>query len=134
MGTLRRVSGDLQSGLLEFLRRQFGRVSWERLVSGPGITNIYQYLLAAAVAPEQTAVHDEMEKEDPTAVIIRHGLAKTDRLSNRALDLFCEIFGAQAAKLGKPDLYDFLRTVPPEHPLREGQLLSRGNRSASYRA
>jgi glucokinase len=92
-------SGELQSGLLEFLRRQFGRVSWERLVSGPGIANIYQYLLASAVAPEQTAVHDEMEKEDPTAVIIRHGLAKTDCLSHRALDLFCEIFGAQAGNL-----------------------------------
>jgi glucokinase len=92
-------SGELQSGLLEFLRRQFGRVSWERLVSGPGIANIYQYLLASAVAPEQTAVHDEMEKEDPTAVIIRHGLARTDCLSQQALDLFCEIFGAQAGNL-----------------------------------
>jgi glucokinase len=91
--------GELQSGLLEFLRRQFGRVSWERLVSGPGIANIYQYLLASAVAPEQPAVHDEMQKEDPTAVIIRHGLAKTDCLSHRALDLFCEIFGAQAGNL-----------------------------------
>jgi glucokinase len=92
-------SGELQSGLLEFLRQQFGRVSWERLVSGPGIANIYQYLLASAVAPEQTAVHDEMEKEDPTAVIIRHGLARTDCLSQQALDLFCEIFGAQAGNL-----------------------------------
>ena len=92
-------SGELQSSLLEFLRRQFGRVSWERLVSGPGIANIYRYLLASAVAPEKTAVHDEMEQEDPTAVIIRHGLAKTDCLSHRALDLFCEIFGAQAGNL-----------------------------------
>jgi glucokinase len=92
-------SGDLQSGLLQFLRRQFGRVSWERLVSGPGIANIYHYLLASALAPEQTAVRDEMANEDPTAVIIRHGLAKTDCLSHRTLDLFCEIFGAQAGNL-----------------------------------
>jgi glucokinase len=92
-------SGELQSGLLQFLRRQFGRVSWERLISGPGIVNAYQYLLASAVAPERTAVHDEMEQEDPAAVIIRHGLAKTDCLSHRALDLFCEIFGAQAGNL-----------------------------------
>lgn len=92
-------SGELQSGLLQFLRRQFGRVSWERLVSGPGIANVYQYLLASAVAPEQPTVHDEMEQEDPAAVIIRHGLAKTDCLSHRALDLFCEIFGAQAGNL-----------------------------------
>ncbi|MFL5403969.1 MAG: glucokinase [Gemmatimonadales bacterium] len=92
-------SGELQSGLLRFLRRQFGRVSWERLVSGPGIVNGYHYLLASAVAAERTTVHDEMEKEDPATVIIRHGLAKTDCLSERALDLFCEIFGAQAGNL-----------------------------------
>jgi len=92
-------SGDLQSGLLQFLRRQFGHVSWERLVSGPGIVNAYQYLLASAVAAEGTTVHEEMEQEAPAAVIIRHGLAKTDCLSHRALDLFCEIFGAQAGNL-----------------------------------
>jgi glucokinase len=92
-------SGELQSGLLQFLRRQFGRVSWERLVSGPGIVSAYQYLLASAVAPEGATVHDEMEQEDPATVITRHGLAKTDCLSQRALDLFCEIFGAQAGNL-----------------------------------
>jgi glucokinase len=32
-------------------------------------------------------------------VISRHGLAKTDCLSDRALDLFCEILGAQAGNL-----------------------------------
>ena len=41
----------------------------------------------------------EMEKEDPAAVISRHGLAKTDRLADRALDLFCELLGAQAGNL-----------------------------------
>jgi glucokinase len=40
-----------------------------------------------------------METEDPAAVISRHGLARTDSLSDRALDLFCEI-RAQAGNLG----------------------------------
>jgi glucokinase len=91
--------GTLQAGLLQFLGRQFNRVSWERLLSGPGIVNAYRYLLASAVAPEQATVRAEMEREDPAAVIARHGLAKTDCLSDRALDLFCEIFGAQAGNL-----------------------------------
>lgn len=92
-------SGELQTGLLQFLRKQFGRVSWERLLSGPGIVNIYRYLVAAAVEPEQPTVRDEMEKEDPAKVITRHGLAGTDCLSVRTLDLFCEILGAQAGNL-----------------------------------
>jgi glucokinase len=89
----------LQAGLLEFLGREFHRVSWERLLSGPGMVNIYRYLLASAVAPEQATVRTEMGQEDPAAVIARHALAGTDCLSDRALDLFCEILGAQAGNL-----------------------------------
>ena len=48
--------GALQAGLLQFLGREFDRVSWERLLSGPGMVNTYRYLLAAAVAPEQATV------------------------------------------------------------------------------
>jgi glucokinase len=92
-------SGELQSGLLQFLRRQFGHVSWERLLSGPGIVNIYRYLVASAVEPEQPMVRDEMQGEDPAKVISRHGLARTDCLSVRTLDLFSEILGAQAGNL-----------------------------------
>jgi glucokinase len=91
--------GQLQAGLLQFLRRQFDRVSWERLLSGAGMVNAYRYLLAFTAAPEQATVRAEMEKEDAAGVITRHGLAGTDRLSDRALDLFCEIFGAQAGNL-----------------------------------
>jgi glucokinase len=91
--------GALQVGLLEFLGREFDRVSWERLLSGPGMVNTYRYLLASAVAPEQATVRTEMGQEDPAAVIARHALAGTDCLSDRALDLFCEILGAQAGNL-----------------------------------
>jgi glucokinase len=91
--------GKSQAGLLEFLRRQFDRVSWERLLSGPGMVNAYRYLLASAAAPEQATVRAELEKEDPASVITRHGLARTDCLSDRTLDLFCEILGAQAGNL-----------------------------------
>ncbi|HEY8106572.1 MAG TPA: glucokinase, partial [Gemmatimonadales bacterium] len=90
---------ELQSDLLEFLRGQFGHVSWERLLSGPGLVNVYRFLVASSAAPEQAAVRAEMEKEDPAAVISRHGLAKTDRLADRALDLFCGLLGAQAGNL-----------------------------------
>jgi glucokinase len=91
--------GKDQAGLLQFLEGKFHRVSWERLLSGPGLINIYEYLVASGVAPERPAVRAEMAQEDHAAVITRHGLAKTDRLSDRTLDLFAEIFGAQAGNL-----------------------------------
>jgi glucokinase len=90
---------ELETGLLAFLREQHGRVSWERLLSGTGIANIYHYLLASGVAAEQDTVREEMEREDPAAVVSRHGLDGTDCLSGRAVDLFCEVLGAQAGNL-----------------------------------
>jgi glucokinase len=92
-------SGELQTELLRDLRTKFNRVSWERLLSGAGLVNIYGHLLASASAPEQALVRGEMSREDPAAVVTRHGLARTDRLSERSLELFCEIFGAQAGNL-----------------------------------
>ena len=91
--------GKLQSGLLQFLSEQFDRVSWERLLSGPGLGNIYRYLRAAGVAQEQATVRAEIETEDPGIVVTRNALAKTDCLSDRALELFCDILGAQAGNL-----------------------------------
>jgi glucokinase len=91
--------GKLQNGLLQFLDQEFGRVSWERVLSGPGIVSAYRYLRASGVASEQDAVRVEMEREDPAVVVSRHALAGTDCLSDRTLDLFCEILGAQAGNL-----------------------------------
>ena len=92
-------SGELQAGLLQSLGAQFGRVSWERLLSGPGIANIYEYLRAAGVAPEQPAVRAELDTEDDGKVIVTHALDRNDALSMRTLELFWEIFGAQAGNL-----------------------------------
>jgi glucokinase len=91
--------GDLQVGLLRFLRGEFGHVSWERVLSGRGIENIYRYLAAAKVASEQPSVRGELARDDPASVITRHALDGTDCLSVRAVDLFCEILGAQAGNL-----------------------------------
>ncbi len=91
--------GRVQADLLQYLGQRFERVSWERLLSGPGLVNAYRFLVAAAVAPEQATVRAEMDQGDPASVITRHGLAKTDGLSDRALDLFAEVFGAQAGNL-----------------------------------
>lgn len=89
----------LESGLLGFLRDAFGHVSWERVLSGPGLASIYRYLAAIGHASEQADVRGEMEREDPAAVISRHALAGTDPLCVKALDVFASAYGAQAGNL-----------------------------------
>jgi glucokinase len=91
--------GKQQIELLDFLRQRFNRVSWERVLSGPGLVDAYRYLAESRLASEQAAVQAEMKNDDPAAVIVRHGLAKTDPLCDRAVDLFCEVYGAQAGNL-----------------------------------
>jgi glucokinase len=92
-------SGGVETGMLQSLRNRFGRVSWERLLSGPGIANIYRYLLESGAAPEQASVRAELEAEDDGTVIVRHALACDDPLSVRAVELFWEILGAEAGNL-----------------------------------
>jgi glucokinase len=90
---------DLQRGLAAFLAPQYGHVSRERVVSGPGIVHVYRYLAAAGIASERPAVRAEMDRDDPAAVITRHALAGSDELCHRTLDLFVSAFGAQAGDL-----------------------------------
>lgn len=92
-------NSDLQTRLLEFLREKFGHVSCERLLSGPGILNIYDYLLSRAHTTEQPSVRAEIERDDPAAVIVRHAVAGSDTLCLQALDLFIGIYGSQAGNL-----------------------------------
>jgi glucokinase len=92
-------NGALECGLLGFLRQEFGHVSRERVLSGPGLVSIYRYLVAEGSAREGPKVRDQMGQEDPAAVISRHALAGTDPLCVEALDVFVSAYGAQAGNL-----------------------------------
>lgn len=91
-------AGDVESDLGRWLRNQYGHASWERVLSGPGLVNVYRFLVASG-APESAAVREEMAREDPAAVVTRHGLERTDAACARALDVFAGCFGAQAGNV-----------------------------------
>ena len=77
--------------------RYGGHVSVERVVSGPGIVDIFDFLTASRGVSE--TIRDEMSREDPAAVITRHALANTDAAAVEALDLFITAYGSQAGNL-----------------------------------
>ena len=80
----------LEDQILSHMRRNFRRVSIERLISGRGLWNIYDAL--ATIEGRGTAFHDE--KELWTAA-----LNNQDSLANAALDRFCLTLGAVAGDL-----------------------------------
>jgi glucokinase len=89
----------IQRDLLAHLSGELGRVSFERIVSGPGIARIYHFLRSAGGSEEQAAVREEMAHGDPAPAIVRHGLAGTDPLSVRTLEIFTRVYGAAAGNL-----------------------------------
>jgi len=90
---------DLEVELLRFLRKEFGRVSYERVLSGPGLVNIYRFLRDTGDAPEPAWLRERLEREDPSAVVSEVALAGSHPLCVRALELFASIYGAEAGNL-----------------------------------
>src|SRR5262249_60477904 len=90
-------AGPLQEELLTWLAGQHGHVSWERVLSGPGLTEVYRFLAQRDGARQQPVVAAEISAAgDPSPVIAAHALAGSDALSVAALDLFVSAYGAQA--------------------------------------
>jgi glucokinase len=91
--------GELQIELLKYLIARFGHVSYERILSGPGLVNVYDFLRDTGNEKESPAVAALMQNSDPAATISRAALAGTDALSEKALDLFISVYGAEASNL-----------------------------------
>ena len=89
----------LEIRLLEYLTEKFSRVSYERVLSGKGLINLYEFFRDREQMAESEALREEMRHDDPAAVVSRHGLERTDPLCERALDLFCTVYGAEAGNL-----------------------------------
>jgi glucokinase len=90
---------DLELDLLRFLRKEFGRVSLERILSGPGLFNIYRFLRDTGRSRESAEVAQRMRAGDPSAVITEMALAGRDPTCVKALDVFVSAYGAEAGNL-----------------------------------
>jgi glucokinase len=89
-------SSDLEIALLEYLRERFGRVSWERVVSGMGLVNVHDFLRRHRGAPVPSWLQEEMSAGDPAATISRAAMDNRDSLCAEALDLFVHLYGVEA--------------------------------------
>jgi glucokinase len=90
---------DIEEDLLRFLRKEFGRVSRERILSGPGLLNVYRFLRDTGWARESAEVVERMRTGDPGAVITEMALSGRDPMSAKALDIFVSVYGAEAGNL-----------------------------------
>ena len=91
--------GELEEDLLRYLRKELGRVSYERVLSGPGLVNVYRFLRDTGVAGESSQTAELMAAGDPAAVITELGMDGADRLCAMALAIFVSVYGAEAGNL-----------------------------------
>lgn len=93
-------ANELQVELWLYLRKKFsGHVSWERVLSGPGQYNIYEFLRETGKGKEEPWLAEEMKAGDPSAVISHRGLDGSSPLCKQAIEVFAEIYGAAAGNL-----------------------------------
>jgi glucokinase len=82
--------------LLAYLQKKYGRISCERLLSGPGIRNIYEFLRDAHKAEEPAWLRDEIiTASDVPALISRVALEGKAAICDQALTIFVSVFGAE---------------------------------------
>lgn len=91
--------GDDQIELLRFLALEFGHVSWERVLSGPGLVNVYRFLRARSGVAEPRWLGAALGSGDPAAAISAAAAASRDKICVDALAMFCAMYGAEAANL-----------------------------------
>jgi glucokinase len=124
---------ELQDGLLSYVRERFGHVSYERVCSGMGLPNIYDYFRDSGYAAEPAWLGEALRAaEDRTPVIVEAALSarRSSILCSATLDMFTDILGAEAGNLA----LKVLATggvyvgggIPPRilKPLQEGGFLS----------
>jgi glucokinase len=86
----------LEMELLAYLQKKYGRISYERLLSGPGIKNIYDFLRDAHKADEPQWLKDQIAAaQDPPAVISQLAQEGKAAICDQTLKIFVSIYGAE---------------------------------------
>lgn len=91
---------DIEVDMFRYLRNKFGRVSYERIVSGRGLRNVYDFLRDSGKEEEPAWLRDELaQAADEGATISHVGMNAKAAICEHALDIFVSVYGAEAGNL-----------------------------------
>jgi glucokinase len=87
---------DLEAELAQYLRKKYDHVSCERILSGPGVKNIYDFLRDTGKAEEPAWLQKQIsEVPDPPALISQLALEKKAAICDQALQIFVGVYGSE---------------------------------------
>jgi len=90
---------ELEIALLQHLIKQYGHVSYERVVSGMGLENIYKFLRDTGRGEELSKVAQAMKTEEAGAVISRYAESGECPVCMQTLDLFVSCLAAEVGNM-----------------------------------
>lgn len=89
-----------ETGLLNYLQNKYeSHVSYERVLSGSGLFDVYRFLRESSGKPEPEWLQHKFRSGDPSAAVTEVGLAHRDPVCLRAIEMFASIYGAEAGNL-----------------------------------
>lgn len=87
---------ELEQELLRYLLKKYEHVSYERILSGPGIRNVYEFLRDTNKEQEPAWLTEQIkEASDVPAVISKAALEQKAPICERTMELFVSIYGAE---------------------------------------
>ena len=92
-------SDATQNELLHYLQQRHGHVSYERIVSGPGLVAIFEFLRDSGRAAPSPQLLKAMAEGDAAAAIAQSAQHGIEPIAHMALDLFVSIYGAFVGNL-----------------------------------
>lgn len=95
---------EMQAQLLEYLRQQYGHVSYERIVSGPGLLTIYQFMRHHGVAEPSARLLSALAENEDASVITHFATHENETIARLALELFFAVYGAFVGNLALASL------------------------------
>lgn len=95
----------LEDEALAWLRARYGHVSGERLLSGPGLADLYRFFSETGRGAESPELKQRFESAaDPAAVVTHAGLGGSEERARLVVEKWVEIYGAEAGNLALTSL------------------------------
>ncbi len=89
----------LEMEFLAYMKQSRPRISYERVLTGKGLHNLYQFLVDTGREKVLEEVREQMQTEDPAAVITAWGTTHRDPACVRTIEWFVSLYGAQAGNV-----------------------------------
>lgn len=91
---------EWEIGLLRFLSKRYdGHVSYERILSGPGFVDLYDYVVSTGKIPNEEVIRAREKLTNPTPVISDAGLRRSCPVCTEVMDHFLAIYGAETGNV-----------------------------------